>query len=168
LATLKLSDSASTSVYQRCGGTTLVDAHLKGSRMKKSLMGLAGVTACLACGWFGFWFGFTEMFFAHVDERYTSDAAELVSRRHMLRCLEEDPQKAMDSMREDLKIQRQIVMFAPPPVGWVDRLNVIMDPRVMWSVMQQRQGIAETRARMAELALDESRPARCGGRKVEG
>lgn len=137
------------------------------SKAKKALVGLAFAVACIACGWLGFWFGFSEMFFIHVDGRYASDAAELVAQRHMLRCLEEDPRKAAGSLREDLEIRRQILTFAPQPVSWRDHLQLVADPRVMWIVMQQRQGVAETRARMATLVLDESRPARCG-RKTDG
>jgi hypothetical protein len=37
----------------------------------------------------------------------------------------------------------------------------------MWLFMQQRQGLAESRARMAALAVDESHPATCGGRLAE-
>jgi hypothetical protein len=134
--------------------------------MTKGRLALAGfgfVVACLACGWFGFWFGFSEMFFIHVDGRYTADASELVAQKRMLRCLEEDPKTAEDRLREILAIQRQILALEPQPVGQLDRLQVIVDPRPMWLIMQQRQGVAEARVRMAALALDDSRPSRCGG-----
>ena len=135
--------------------------------LSKALLAAAFFVACLSCAWFGFWFGFSEMFFIQVDGRYTSDAAELVSQKRMLRCLEEDPKRAEDRLREVLAIQRQILALEPPPVGQLDRLQVVLDPRSMWLMMQQRQAIAETRVRMAALALDDSRPASCDGRTAE-
>lgn len=135
--------------------------------LSKALLAAAFVVACLSCAWFGFWFGFSEMFFIHVDGRYSSDAADVVSQKRMLRCLEEDPKRAEDRLREMLAIQRQILALEPQPVGQLDRLRVILDPRAMWLMMQQRQAIAETRVRMAALALDDSRPASCSGRAAE-
>ncbi|KLD78849.1 hypothetical protein Y886_07940 [Xanthomonas hyacinthi DSM 19077] len=135
--------------------------------LSKAFLAAAFVVACLSCAWFGFWFGFSEMFFIHVDGRYTSDAAELVSQKRILRCLEEDPKRAADRLREILTIQRQILALEPQPVGQLDRLQVIVDPRALWLMMQQRQAIAETRVRMTALALDDSRPASCGGRAAE-
>lgn len=134
---------------------------------RPALAVLGFVVACLACGWFGFWYGFSEMFFIHVDGRYAADAAELVAQERVLRCLEEDPKKAEDHLRAVLAIQRQIIALEPQPVGRLDRLQVIVDPRAMWLMMQERQVIAEARVRMTALALDVSRSSKCGG-AVEG
>jgi len=136
-------------------------------RGRLALTGLGFVVACLACAWFGFWFGFSEMFFIHVDGRYTSDAAELLTQRHLLRCLEEDPKKAEDHLKDSLVIQRRILEATPQSVGWIDRVNVIVDPRAMWLILQQRQGVADTRVRISALALEDSWPGKFRSRGIE-
>lgn len=132
--------------------------------MKKVVAGLAIVVACLACGWFGFWFGFTEMFFEHVERQYSSDVAELVVGRHWVRCLEEDSSKALTNMKSDLKLRREsLMLMTPQELSVIDRVKLAADPRLMWTVMQDQDGLIKRRGQKAAFVVDESRPAKCAG-----
>jgi hypothetical protein len=136
------------------------------SRSKKALIGVAFVLACLASGWFGFWFGFSEMFFKHLDRQYSSDVAELVTGRRLLRCLEEDPSKGIATLREHVKLRRQMLMLVPQPLEWRDRLQAVADPGVLWPILQQEEDSGLSRAKKAAFVQDESRPATCSGKKA--
>jgi hypothetical protein len=135
--------------------------------MKKMLLVAAFVVACLSCAWFGFWLGFSEMFFEYVDRQYRNDVAELLADRHWVRCLNEDSPKAIGDLRNGLKVRREGLMLTrPQPVSWTDRLQLVADPRVLWMLMQQCDDVVARDARIAALVEDESRPATCSGAKV--
>jgi hypothetical protein len=124
---------------------------------------LAIVVACLACAWFGFWLGFSEMFFEHVERQYASDVAELVMERHWVRCLEEEPSTALVNMKDYLKIRRQgLMLMIPKPATLLDRAKLAADPSVMWLLMQQRDDLTNRRNMYAAFVADESRPGKCG------
>lgn len=132
--------------------------------MKKVLAGLAIIVAYLACGWFGFWFGFTEMFYEHEERRYSSDVAELVVGRHWVRCLEEDSSKALANMKADLKLRRESLMLTTPQeLSVIDRVKLAADPRLMWTVMQDQDDLIKRRSTKTAFVMDESRPAECAG-----
>lgn len=129
--------------------------------MRKSLVALTFLLACLFCGWFGFWSGYTEMFSEHLDRQYANDVARLITERRLLRCLEEDPSKAMENLRVDLKMQRQIAMLTAPPLDWTDRLRLVMEPRALWSLMLQQREQRVDRFRYAGLVQNEGYPSSC-------
>jgi len=129
--------------------------------MRKPLVALTFLLACLFCGWFGFWSGYTEMFSEHLDRQYANDVARIISERRLLRCLEEDPSTAMESLRVDLKVQRQIAMLVAPPLGWTDRLRLVMDPRTLWDLMQQEREQRVDRIRYAGLVQVDGHPSSC-------
>lgn len=132
--------------------------------MKKVLAGLAIVVACLACGWFGFWFGFTEMFFEHVERQYSSDVAELVVGRHWVRCLDENSPKALANMKSYLKLRREsLMLMTPQELSVIDRVKLAADPRLMWTGMQDEDDLIKLRSKKAAVVADESRPAKCAG-----
>jgi len=122
---------------------------------------LTFLLACLACGWFGFLSGYSEMLSDHLDRQYANDVARLIAERRLLRCLEEDPSKAMENLRVDLKMQRQIAMLTAPPLGWTDRLGLAMDPRSLWNLMQQQRAQRVDRTRYASLVQNEGLPSSC-------
>jgi hypothetical protein len=135
--------------------------------MRKVLLVGGFVVVCLSCAWFGFWFGFSEMFFEHVHRQYYSDVAELLADRHWVRCLDEDSPKAIGDLRNYLKVRREaLTLTRPQPVSWTDRLQLVADPRVLWMRMQQHGDVVAGEARMAALVEDESRPATCSGAKA--
>lgn len=124
-------------------------------------MVLTFLLACLACGWFGFLSGYSEMLSDHLDRQYANDVARLIAERRLLRCLEEDPSKAMENLRVDVKMQRQIAMLTAPSLGWTDRLRLAMDPRSLWNLMQQQRAQRVDRTRYASLVQNEGLSSSC-------
>jgi hypothetical protein len=84
--------------------------------------------------------------------------------------MEEDPSKGIATLREYVRLRRQMLMLAPEPPEPPeppDRLRAATDPRVLWPILRQNDDPALSRAKMTAFVEDESHPATCSGKKGE-